>query len=50
MGAIVADLLVGGVPAVRPPQGFDHNNKSTKTAPRRRTARAVATSTEGDNA
>jgi TetR/AcrR family transcriptional regulator len=49
MASIVADLLVGGVPAVRLPDDFEPN-KSTKTAPRRRTARAVATSTEGDNA
>jgi TetR/AcrR family transcriptional regulator len=47
MGAIVADLLAGGVPAVRPPEGF--NNKSTKTTPRRRKAPVAATSTEGDN-
>jgi TetR/AcrR family transcriptional regulator len=51
MASIVADLLVGGVPAVRLPDASEsHTDKSTKTAPRRRTARAVATSTEGDNA
>lgn len=50
MAGIVADLLVGGVPAVRPPQRVT-NDKSTKTAPRRRSSlRAEATSTEGDNA
>jgi hypothetical protein len=48
----VADLLVGGVPAVRRPDAAssDKTNKSTRMAPRRRNGRAVATSTEGDNA
>ncbi|NML16657.1 TetR/AcrR family transcriptional regulator [Azohydromonas caseinilytica] len=49
MGSIVADLLVGGVPAVRAPDVTTISYKSTKTAPRRRPARAEATSTEGDN-
>ena len=49
MGSIVADLLVGGVPAVRAPDVATVSHKSTKTAPRRRNARAEATSTEGDN-
>ena len=52
MASIVADLLVGGVPAVRRPDAAasDKTNKSTRMATRRRNGRAVATSTEGDNA
>ncbi|WP_157268070.1 TetR/AcrR family transcriptional regulator [Azohydromonas aeria] len=62
MGAIVADLLVAGVPAVRPPMRteadaeasggneHDNNDEDTHKVPRERSARAAATSTEGDDA
>jgi TetR/AcrR family transcriptional regulator len=60
MATIVADLLAGGVPAVRVPSAAgadadadtDHKTKSNKTARAgaRRRAGAAVISTEGDNA
>jgi TetR/AcrR family transcriptional regulator len=54
MGAIVADLLVAGVPSVRLPAGaaagMDQEDNDTHRAPCRREAPAAATSTEGDDA